>query len=77
VAVDAQGDAVLFALNDPNGIDALRADFLPDAFDAVSKIPGQNKFADRTLGACGTRNIDKLFGQLGELVAIDALQHIR
>jgi len=76
VTVDHERDPVPAAFHDADGIDAIWVDFLAHRLDTMFGIPTQDELADRLLGAGGARNIDKLFRQLSQLIALNAIDNI-
>src|SRR5262249_18271265 len=76
VTVDHERDTVAAALQNADGIDAIRVDFLEDRLDAMTRIPIQNKLADPPLGTGRACDIDELFCQLSQLLPLNATKNI-
>ena len=76
VTIDHERDTVATSFYEADGIDAIGVDFLAHRLNAMSGVPIQDKLADRLLRAGGARNIDQLFRELSQLVALNAIDNI-
>ena len=76
MAVYLQRGSIALPFNDADGIDAVGIDLLADRLDAMAPVPVEYELADLALGARGTGNVAKLFGQLRAFFAADGFKNV-